>query len=203
MACKGSLRKKKQRENSQEFLFHRIFLSGILSTLGKTAMQNWRFCLFTVCVLGWGFESVLLREAVHWWQPIPDLQPSRILQTELRPFLSTVPIIVLFDNSGSYIIMPQTRQILTQWYSAIYFFGSSNATPFAEDWQNAGSLSLVGFEGSPADVRCYRGQRCRLGGSAFGMSKGDAAIAVPGAKEIGGELMGIEHIIKYHGFVWK
>jgi hypothetical protein len=33
------------------------------------------------------------------------------------------------------------------------------------------------------------------------MSKGDAAIAVPGAKEIGGELMGIEHIIKYHGFV--
>ena len=32
--------KKKQRENSQEFLFHRIFLSGILSTLGKTAMQN-------------------------------------------------------------------------------------------------------------------------------------------------------------------
>eukprot|EP00435_Cladocopium_sp_Y103_P054726 s32_g17.t3 len=48
------------------------------------------------------------------------------------------------------------------------------------DWQNAGSLSLVGFEGSPADVRCYRGQRCRLGRSAFGMSKGDAAIAVPG-----------------------
>ncbi|CAJ1429538.1 unnamed protein product, partial [Effrenium voratum] len=53
----------------------------------------------------------------------------------------------------------------------------------SSDWQHAGALSLVGFGGSSVpEVRCYKGQRCRLGrADAYGMVQGrDAAVAVPG-----------------------
>ncbi|CAK9047239.1 unnamed protein product [Durusdinium trenchii] len=73
-----------------------------------------------------------------------------------------------------------TQHVLKVCYCVKPSASSGTSICALSDWQNAGMLSLVGFSGSPAEVHCYRGQRCRLGRPAFGMSKGDAVLAVPG-----------------------